>query len=158
MLPSLCLRDVIAIMSYIRKIREKLGHELLMVPSAAAIIRDADGRLLLQEKMSSESWSLPAGAIEPSETPEEAIKREVREETGYIVSVDKLIGVFGGMSFRHTYPNGDEVEYVVALFACSIIGGDGVPTDAETSSVRYFAAADMPQLALPYPATALFGP
>ena len=40
-----------------------------------------------------EYWSLPAGAIEPGETPEEAVVREVWEETGLKVQVK---GVFGG--------------------------------------------------------------
>ena len=56
-----------------------------MMPSVAGLIRNFRGELLLQKK-SDGSWSLPAGAIEPSETPEQAIKREVLEETGYTVS------------------------------------------------------------------------
>ena len=54
---------------YFQQLRAKIGHDLLLLPSVAAVIRNSDGRLLLQEKASDEGWSLPAGAIEPAESP-----------------------------------------------------------------------------------------
>lgn len=128
----------------------------MLCPSVAAVIHNQNGQLLLQEKASGEGWSLPAGAIEPGETPQEAVIREVFEETGFPISVEKILGVFGGKDFRYTYPNGDEVEYVVTLFRCQIIGSQAKIIDAETKSIRYFSEADMPRLALPYPNTMLF--
>jgi 8-oxo-dGTP pyrophosphatase MutT (NUDIX family) len=79
---------------------------------------------------------LPAGGIELGESPQEAIIREVMEETGYAVCVHGILGVFGGMDYRYTYPSGDQVEYVAILFQCKIIGGSGIPTDAETKSIQ----------------------
>ncbi|KHJ63850.1 NUDIX domain-containing protein [Burkholderia glumae] len=142
--------------NYIQWLRSHVGSGLILSPSVAAVIRDEDGRLLLQEKATGEPWSLPAGGIELGESPEDAIVREVMEETGYDVSVSRVLGVFGGRSFRYRYPNGDEVEYVVTLFACKIIGGTGVPTDSETKSLKYFHRHEMPMLALPYPLDTLF--
>jgi 8-oxo-dGTP pyrophosphatase MutT (NUDIX family) len=144
--------------SYLRTLRPKVGSDLLLSPSVAAVIHDGVGKLLLQEKASGEGWSLPAGGIEPGETPQEAIVREVREETGWSVSVTAIIDVFGGKPFRYTYPSGDRVEYIVILFECRIVGGDGVPSDNETRSTRFFSREEMPPLALPYPMEALFGP
>ncbi len=94
---------------------------------------------------------MPAGAIEPGETPEEAICREVREETGILVEPRELIGVYGGSNFRYIYPNGDEVEYTVVLYSCVPIGKSLEPLDPETKSLRYFAEDEMPKLALPFP-------
>lgn len=142
--------------SHLQDIREKVGSSLLLCPSVAAVIRDGAGRLMLQEKSSGEGWSLPAGAIEPGETPREAIVREVLEETGYRVTVAGILDVFGGSDFRYTYPNGDEVEYVVILFRCRIEEHVGAPTDSETRSLRYFGPDEMPALALPYPMEVLF--
>jgi 8-oxo-dGTP pyrophosphatase MutT (NUDIX family) len=122
----------------------------------AAVIRDDLGRLLLQEKSSGEASSLPAGSIELGESPQEALLREVLEETGFTASIERTIGVFGGNSFRYSYPNVNQVEYVVALFLCQIIGGSGRQSDAETRSLRYFEHAALPDLALPYPLDALF--
>ena len=143
--------------SYISWLRKRVGPGLILSPSVGAVIRDAQGRLLLQEKSSGEAWSLPAGGIELGESPQEAITREVMEETGYAVRVGRILGVFGGRGFRYTYPNGDEVEYVATLFECVIVGGSGVPTDDETRSTRYFHRDEMPPLALPYPMDVLFG-
>ena len=50
--------------SYVRQLRKKVGNDLILSPSVAAVIHDHEGRLLLQEKSSGEAWSLPAGGIE----------------------------------------------------------------------------------------------
>lgn len=118
--------------SYVRALRQRIGHDLLLLPAVAASILDQGGRLLLQEKASGEGWSLPAGGVEPGETPREAIVREIEEETGWRARVDGILDVCGGPAFRHTYPNGDSVEFAVTLFRCTVIGGDGVPRDPET--------------------------
>ncbi|MBT2187796.1 NUDIX domain-containing protein [Sphingobium nicotianae] len=132
------------------------GRSPALRPSVAAIIHDDHGRLLLQEKALDEGWSLPAGGIEIGETPREAVIREVLEETGWDVVVSHIVDVFGGHDFRYTYPDGHHVEYVVILFRCDIVGGDGIPRDEETRTTRYFSRDEMPELALPYPLSALF--
>ncbi|HTC50670.1 MAG TPA: NUDIX domain-containing protein [Steroidobacteraceae bacterium] len=142
---------------YYRRLRQLVGHQLLMMPGVAAVIREASGRLLLQEKAAGLGWSLPAGAIEPGEDPTQALRREVLEETGLIVEPQRILGVFGGPQFRHTYRNGDTVEYLVVLYRCNVTGQGTGRLDPETRSLRYFAAAELPQLALPYPEQALFG-
>ena len=143
--------------SYIGWLRKKVGNGLILSSSVGAVIHDHQGRLLLQEKSSGEAWSLPAGGIELGESPQEAIAREVMEETGYAIHIHGILGVFGGRAFRYTYPNGDQVEYVVTLFQCRIIDGSGIPSDTETKSTRYFGRHEMPELALPYPKGELFG-
>ncbi|MBO9122434.1 MULTISPECIES: NUDIX domain-containing protein [unclassified Rhizobium] len=143
--------------SYLTDLRRLIGNRLILLPAVAAVIHDEAGRLLLQEKSSGEAWSLPAGAIEPGETPQEAITREVMEETGLAVTSTSILGVLGGHEFRYVYPNGDQVEYVVTLFKCRVGGGNGVWTDSETKSIRHFTRDDMPPLALPYPMSMLFG-
>ena len=142
---------------YFRQLRSRVGHDLLLLPAVAAVIRDHHGRLLLQEKTSGEGWSLPAGAIEPGENPEQAVRREVLEETRLIVVPTRLVGVFGGEGFRYVYPNGDEVEYTVALYRCSVVHEMPGERDSETKSLRYFAIDEMPRLRLPYPIEGLFG-
>ena len=142
--------------SYMGWLRKNVGSSLVLSPSVAAVIHDQEGRLLLQEKSSGEAWSLPAGGVELGESPQEAIIREVMEETGYAVRIHGIISVFGGREFRYTYPSGDRVQYVVTLFQCKIIGGSGVPTDSETKSIKYFGRHETPELALPYPKEDLF--
>jgi 8-oxo-dGTP pyrophosphatase MutT (NUDIX family) len=78
---------------YLRRLRSKIGHALLLPPSVAAVIKDGEGRILRQEKSSGEGWCLPACAIEPGETPEQAICREVGKETGLLVQPPEILGV-----------------------------------------------------------------
>lgn len=135
---------------YYQKLRSALGADLMLIPAVAAVIHDSDGRLLLQEKHDG-TWSLPAGAIEPGESPEDAVTREVAEETGLACVSREVIAVLGGPDFRHVYANGDSVEYVIVLFHCRVAAEAGTPTDlAETRSLRYFSRSEFPGLALPY--------
>ena len=53
---------------FYRGLRERIGPDLLLIPGVAAVIRDDDGRFLVQQRHDG-SWSLPAGAVEPGETP-----------------------------------------------------------------------------------------
>jgi len=139
------------ISQYLKDLREKVGSGILQIPSAAAIIRDAGGRILLVK--SAGVWGLPAGAIDLGETPREAVVREVFEETGLRILPVRIVGVFGGEKFRYVYPNGDAVEYFIVVFECEIIGGELSAQDGEVSEFRYFAVEEMPELAIPYPQT-----
>lgn len=140
-----------AMSAYYKTLRERVGSSLLLIPGVSAIIRDASGRILLQQQHD-DSWSLPAGAIEPGESPSTAIVREVLEETGLHVRAQAIVAVLGGASCRVRYPNGDEVEYVVTIFECEIIAGALLASNDETKTLAYFRLADMPPLGLPYPA------
>jgi 8-oxo-dGTP diphosphatase len=65
------------------------------VPCVGAIITDQAGRLLLIRRRNEPGaglWSLPGGRIEPGETDQQAVLREVREETGLVVTCGPLAG------------------------------------------------------------------
>lgn len=138
------------ISTYYKELREKIGSRLIFMPSVAAIIRNEQKEILFQYP-GGEYWSLPAGAIELGETAEEAVVREVFEETGLHVEPACIRGVFSGKAFRHTYPNGDEVEYMVVVFGCKVLGGKLQSVDGESVKLQYFGAGEIPKLSLPYP-------
>lgn len=121
-------------------------------PSVAAIIRNHRGDILFQRPTGSvDVWSLPAGAIELGETPAMAVVREVYEETGLRVEPTAILAVLGGDTFRFTYPDGNQVDYVVVVFACTVVSGELRCQDGESAELRYFDAMMRPPLALPYP-------
>ena len=139
------------ISEYLRDLRRAVGPRLLLLPGVAALVRDGEGRILLMRRADDGRWGLPAGAVDPGESPAEAVVREVREETGLVVRAARVAGVFGGARFRYRYGNGDEAEYTVVVFDCEVTGGDLAPRDGEALELCYFAPADVPALPLPYP-------
>lgn len=149
--------SLMAISPHVRSLRAAVGSRLLLLPGVAAVIRDASGAILMHRRSDDGHWSLPAGAIEPGESPAQAVAREVLEETGLHVIAERVLGVFGGTGFRHTYPNGDQVEYTTVVFRCRVVAGTLEAQDGETLELRYFAPESMPPLGLPYPRELFLG-
>lgn len=140
---------------YYRKLREAWGDDLLLIPAVAAVIHGDEQELLLVRNRDG-LWNLPAGAVEPGESPVEAIRREVREETGFICESATLAAVCGGEGFRYTYPNSHEVECVVIVYQC-VVGASGPVQDVdEIVETRFFSREDCPDLPLPYDMDLLF--
>lgn len=133
---------------YIRGLREKIGHDLLLNPGVAALIHDEAGRVLLQRRSDDGSWNLPAGAVDPGESPAQAVVREVWEETGLKVVPEKVAGVFSGAGFRRIYPHGDQLEVFSVVFLCRVAGGHLEARDGESLELRYAAPADLPDSSL----------
>jgi 8-oxo-dGTP pyrophosphatase MutT (NUDIX family) len=128
----------VPISAYARQLREKVGHDLLYWPAAACLVGDGEGRLLFVRQVGGHTWSLPAGAIDPGETPAEAARRETREEASVEVRLTGLAGVFGGgATFHRYYPNGDEIAWVTIAFHAQITSGLPAPDNKETSEVRW---------------------
>jgi 8-oxo-dGTP pyrophosphatase MutT (NUDIX family) len=112
--------------------------------SACAVTLDTDGRVLLHRRTDNGRWALPGGVIEIGETAAQAVVREVGEETGYVVEVIRLIGIYSEP--RHTtitYPDGNVCAYVAIAFECQVIGGSPALSD-ETSAVDWFDPAALP--------------
>jgi ADP-ribose pyrophosphatase YjhB (NUDIX family) len=132
----------LAITPYVARLREQVGHSRLLLPSVTAIIYGKGSEILLVQQRDSNVWSTPGGSIEPDETPSDAVARETLEETGLIVEPASLIGVFGGPEFVVTYPNGDEAQYVMAVFECTVTGGEITENRDEVTDCRFVSEAE----------------
>lgn len=104
---------------YLSDLRERVGHDLLLLPAVTAVIR-CDDRFLLCRQAHSPEWGMVGGGIEPLEKPEDAVRREVREEIGARATIHGIVGAYGGEDLLVTYPNGDHVGYTTVAFSCSI--------------------------------------
>jgi mutator protein MutT len=134
-----------------KELMEAMRGRLVLAAGVDAIIRNADGHVLITRRSDDGTWDLPGGAVEPGETPAESVRREVHEETGLDVRVTAVAGVFGGKAFRHTYPDGQEIEPFSVTFECEIVGGRLHSIDGEATAFRFVSPDAMPPLAWPYP-------
>ena len=103
-----------------------------------ALIFDEERRVLLAHRRDIDWWNLPGGGMERGETVEEAIIREVREETGLEVEVKYLVGVYSK----------PQKQEVVLTFNCRTMGGILTPTE-ESRACSYFAPDNLPINTLP---------
>jgi 8-oxo-dGTP pyrophosphatase MutT (NUDIX family) len=118
------------------------------MPSVSVHVFDDTHRLLLVRQKDDGSWSTPGGVIEPDERPADAAVREAYEETGLLVQPIGLVGAYAGPECVVRYPNGDETQYVIIAFACTIVDGAARPDHEETVEVRFWSEHDAESLVL----------
>lgn len=141
---------------FLKQLRDKLGNDLIVLPSVAVAHVDDAGRILLMQFADTKQWGLPGGAVEPHEQPATAAVREMWEETGLHVRPMSIRATYGGPETFVEYPNGDQVSYLITVFDCTVIGGRLHPRDGEALDLRYFAAADLTSVDIaPWTATLL---
>ena len=78
---------------------------------ADALVQNQRGEVLLVRRADDGRWAMPGGWVDPGETPEQAVVREVAEETGLQVSAPRLV---------HTAQRPQSVHYT---FRCRLDGG-----------------------------------
>ena len=106
--------------------------------------------MLLQQRTDNQRWGLPGGAIEFGESILEALHREVMEETGLTIEVDRLVGVYSHPDHHQivTYPDGNVFHFVSTCFECRPTGGTLALGD-ETAGLAWFASPAWPADLLP---------
>ncbi|MFE9692204.1 NUDIX domain-containing protein [Micromonospora sp. NPDC005806] len=128
---------------YIARMRQHIGSELLLLYGVSAVVTDDAGRVLLARRGDNGRWSVPAGMVDPGEQPADALLREVHEETGVKVEIERLGGV---ATHPVVYPNGDTCEYLNVWFHCRAVGGAATPDGDESLAVGWFAPDHLPEL------------
>ena len=101
----------------------------------AAIFDEQRRILCVKRNYGPRNWTVPGGGMEPGESPIEALEREVREETGFMIETKRLIGVYAA-------PFKDDL---VLFFEAEIRSDEGWQPDGEISERGFFARDDLPR-------------
>ncbi|MBR8744561.1 NUDIX domain-containing protein [Nocardiopsis sp. MG754419] len=129
---------------FVTRLRAHVGRELLPLVGVTAVVLDGD-RVLLHRRSDDGRWATPGGILEPGEQPAQAVVREVREETGVLIRVERLATVV--TQEPHTYPNGDQVQFLDLAFRCVPVGGRPRADGDESLEVAWFGPEELPPMA-----------
>ena len=133
-------------MGYISDMRKFVGHSPLMATAAMCILYDKEKGLLLERRADNGMWCVPGGAIELGETLEQALAREVREETSLAIADPVLFDVQA--SVHMVYPNQDEVYYTDVVYIVEKYTGALKP-DRESTELKWFGLDELPDNIMP---------
>lgn len=106
--------------------------------SVAGIVVREDGKILVVQRRDNARWEPPGGVLELGETFEDGVRREVAEETGVSVAVERLTGAYKNLT----------IGVVALVFRCHPIAGTPTTTD-ETQRVRWLTADEVQEHMMP---------
>ncbi len=120
---------------------ERIGKNAPLRVGCSAIIFDESGeRILVTRRTDNGQWCLPGGGMDSGESASEAIIREVWEETGLQVEVERLAGIYTTPHRIARYADGNQFQFVALSFVARATGGTLQLSD-ETTAYGYFTPA-----------------
>lgn len=132
---------------FVAELRALVGTRELWLPAVTAVVRrgapDAE-EVLLTRRADNDEWAPITGILDPGEEPAVGAAREALEETGVVVSVDRLASV--GASPQVVHGNGDLGVYLDLTFDCAWISGEARVNDDENVDVRWWPVDGLPPM------------
>lgn len=126
--------------------RKLVGHAPIMVIAATGIIYSEEKGLLLEKRTDTGEWCTPGGSVELGEALQDALKREIKEETNLDFKSAKLFDIKDNVHML--YPNGDEVYYTDFVYEINDFYGD-LRHDGESTELRFFDIKSLPENIMP---------
>jgi len=118
---------------------KKVGHKQITVFSGAVLHDDKILMTLRNEKACEGAhmkWELPGGKAEPGEDAEDAVTREILEETGIKARVRHVLPIV--QTHHWEYDWGNQQTFCV-YYLCEYLSKEGEPTDHKISSYKWFS-------------------
>jgi ADP-ribose pyrophosphatase YjhB (NUDIX family) len=106
---------------------------------------DEAGRLLLIHKVDNDLWALPGGGHDLGESIADTVVREVHEETGYDVEVERITGIYTNPRHVMAYDDGEVRQQFSIAFRCRLLGGEA-QTSSESKAVRWLSPTEVEAL------------
>ena len=128
---------------FVVELRRYVGQAELWLPGVTAVVRRG-AEVLLVRRSDNGEWAPITGIVDPGEEPAACAAREVQEETGVVIRVDRLASTSVMRDVVHA--NGDRAAYLDVCFACSWLSGEARVADDESVEVRWFDAEDLPPM------------
>ncbi len=127
---------------------DRISHIPFIQTGAAIIIRNEEGKILLQERTDRNKWGLPGGCQDLGEDLRNTAVREAYEETGIKLDPKEiiLIDTLSGEKRKNSYPNGDIVYNNTSLYLADVFMSDtkNLKGDTETKRLKFFAINEVP--------------
>jgi 8-oxo-dGTP pyrophosphatase MutT (NUDIX family) len=125
-----------------------------IVPAATAIVPDDENRVLLIRRSDNGRWALPGGQMEVGEYIADSVVREVEEETGLLVEVVRILGIYTDPRHIIAYDDGEVRQQFAVCFQTRIVGGALMADGSEAKDARFVAADELHNLNI-HPSTLL---
>lgn len=111
--------------------------------AAYAVVTDDDGRILLARWIDGRrvAWTMPGGGLEAGEDPEAAVRRELREETGYSVKVGELLGIHSRVipATQRVQKSDSPLHTLRIVYRATVTGGKlRFETEGSTDMAEWF--------------------
>ena len=118
-----------------------------LLVGGSAVVVDDEGRILLQRRSDSGNWALPGGVMDIGETFAESVIREVKEETGFDVRIERIVGIYSDPGHVFAYGDGEVRQEFNICLAATIVGGE-LAVSSESTDVRFFSLDELPSLTM----------
>ena len=116
-----------------------------VVPAVTAFVQDSKGNILMERRTDNGRWGLPGGTHQAGESIAETVVREVAEETGLQIAVDRMVGIYTDPKRVIAFSDGEARQEFTMCFAAHVVGGK-LAVSSESFEVDWITPARLDKL------------